>query len=217
MAKTGIQKLLAEQGNKAAASVAEILIKEPINITEIIKNLDSEKAKIKYGSSKVLFLLSEEKPELLYKYFDSFKNLLQGKNNIHKWTAIDILMNFSFVDSENKIDKKLFKTFCKLIENDSMITAGHIVANIWKLAVNNIFPADDIVKKLLYFKNSNVSSECNKILAGHIIDSFPKIYDMLSACKKKEVMAFTIRHLKNTRMGTRKKAILFLKSYSQKS
>lgn len=214
MGKTDIHKLIAEQGNKAASKVAAILFKHPDSIPEIIKNLDSEKAKIKYGSSKILLLISEKKPELLYKYFDSFINLLQGNNNIHKWTAIDILMNFSYVDSENKIDKKLYKTFCNLIEKDSMITAGHVVANIWKLGVNNIFPADDIVKKILHCNNSNISSECKNILAGHIIDSFPKIYDMLSAMRKKQVKAYAEKHLKNTRTGTKKKAKLFLKSFS---
>lgn len=214
MVMTDIHKLIAEQGNKAASKVAAILFKHPESIPEIINNLDAEKAKIKYGSSKALFLLSEKKPELLYKYFDTFLNLLHGENNIHKWTAIEILLNFSYVDSENKIDKKLYKTFCNLIEKDSMITAGHVVANIWKLAVNNIFPADDIVKKLLFYKNSNISSKCNNILAGHIIDSFPKMYDMLSVRQKKEVMAFAIKHLKNNRMGTQKKAIIFLKSFS---
>lgn len=214
MKKTDINKLLSEQGNKVAVKIAEVLIKNPKEIPEIMQNLYSENPKIKYGSSKALFLISEEKPNLLYKYFDTFTELMDGENSFLKWSAIAILMNFSFTDKERKIDSNFCKKILDLIENDSMITAGHVVSNIWKFAANGLFPTDDIITKILSYKNRNISAECNNILAGHIIDSFPKIYDMLSATNKKEVMTFALKHIKNKRTGTQKKAKMFLKSFS---
>ncbi len=46
--------------------IADRVIKKPELLPEIYKGLSADKASLKYGCDKVLRLISEKKPELLY-------------------------------------------------------------------------------------------------------------------------------------------------------
>ena len=53
----------------------------------ILSGVSSSKAAIRYGCAKVLMVLSEEYPEKLYPYMDSFIDLLDSKYRILTWNA----------------------------------------------------------------------------------------------------------------------------------
>ena len=74
-------------------------------------------------------MISATKPGTLYPYFDLFANLLDGENNILKWNAMDILANLAAIDVENKFDCIFSHRYYDLLEEGSLITAGHVVEN----------------------------------------------------------------------------------------
>jgi len=189
-------------------------MKDPSKITVVNELINSGKAKIKYGSAKTLLILSDRKPELLYPYFNVFVDLLSGKNNILKWTAVDIVSNISFADTDGKIDKKLLNNFFQMISGDSLITAGHVVGNLWKIAVTDKCSADKIAIEMLNYDRANISEECKSILAGHVLESFSKFFDLLSNDKKKDVLELARKQLSSLRVGTRRKANIFIKRFA---
>jgi hypothetical protein len=206
--------LLTDKGTKASAEIAHALIKTPSKVDLAIEGLNSGKAKIKYGLARALLMLSEQKPEILYPFFDKFVELLSGKNNILKWTAIDIICNLSFVDTGDKINNKILNDFFHLITGDSLITAGHVVGNLWKIVVNEKHPADKIAVEMLKYDQADISDECKCILSGHVLDSFSKFFDLLGNNKKKEVLIFADAQTSSTRGGTRRKANTFNKRFA---
>ncbi len=211
--KDKLTNLLTDKGTQAATEIARALIQDPSKTSMVIDGVTSGKAKIKYGSAKTLLIMSERNPELIYPYFHKFVDLLSGNNNILKWTAIDIICNFSFADKEEKIDRKLINGFTEMITGDSLITAGHVVGNLWKIAINDKHPADKLAVEMLKAENANISAECKSILAGHVLDSFSRFFDLLSNSKKKDVLEFAARHASSSRSGTRRKANLFIKRF----
>lgn len=67
-----------------------------------LKDLDSKNPKIKYACAKQAIEISKKNPGDLYKDFDFFVELLESENNIFKWTAIQVIGNFSKADEKNK-------------------------------------------------------------------------------------------------------------------
>ena len=55
-------------------------------LPEVLNGTSSSKAAIRYGCAKVLMDLSEECPEKLYPYMDSFIGLLNSQYRILTWS-----------------------------------------------------------------------------------------------------------------------------------
>ena len=67
------------------------VIKNPKLIEVLISAIDSEKGSIKFGCEKIVRLVSEKKPELVYSYFDFLVQLLDSENNFLKWDGVRLL------------------------------------------------------------------------------------------------------------------------------
>ena len=83
------------------------VIKNPKLIEVLIYAIDSEKGSIKFGCEKIVRLVSEKKPGLVYSYFDFLVQLLDSENNFLKWGAIITISNLASVDSKNQFEKIL--------------------------------------------------------------------------------------------------------------
>jgi len=181
-------------------------------IPAIIEGVSSSNPRIKYGCAKTLSKLSQEHPGELYKEIDTFIQLLESKNNIIKWNAMDILANLTTVDKKKKFDE-IFTRYFGLIDADTMITVGHVVDNSGKIANAKPHLTEKITNELLRLEKlktkPRVTQECKNILYGKAILAFDQYYDQIS--DKKEVISFVRRQLKNTRAGTKVKAEKFLK------
>jgi len=61
-------KLPQEMAQKEvdAEEIADKIIKKPELLSEIFQGLSADKARIKYGCAKVLRIISEKEPEVLY-------------------------------------------------------------------------------------------------------------------------------------------------------
>lgn len=194
---------------------AEDLIKFVKNdfnlITDLIQNIYSHNARIKFGCAKTLNKISEEHSEKLYDNIDFFIDLLGHKNSILKWNAMDVISNLTKIDKDKKFDK-IFKKYYNLINDDSMVTIGHVIDNSSKIALAKPYLSDKITKELLKIENitlkTHVTGECKNILYGKIIITFDQYFNKIE--DKKEVISFVKRQIKNTRPATKVKAEKFL-------
>ena len=208
-------KILDALGKKGieAEDLADKVSRNPDLLPEILDGVSSAEARLRFNSAKILRIISEKQPKILYSKIEFFVDLLDSENNILKWIAIDIIGNLASVDSENKIDR-IFRKFYDLLSDESMITAGHVIDNSGKIAVAKPYLQDRITEKLLKVEKIEYkTSECRNILLGKVISSFDKYIDQFE--NKKKMISLVRRQLKNSRKATRAKAEKFLNNQSK--
>jgi len=210
-----IEKISKKGSDKE--QIAKEVIRSPEYLPQLFEGLTHEKGSIKFGCEKVLRLISEQQPELIYPYFDIFVKMLDSDNNILKWGAIVTISNLASVDIHGKFEK-IFEKYYFPITEKTMITAANIIGNSWKIALAKPELAEKITQEILeaekakYENKGQVSPECNNVVYGHAIDSLEKFYDKIT--DKKPVVDFIKRQLHNTRKPVAKKAERFLKIYT---
>lgn len=195
--------------------ITDTVIQNPEVIKEIIKLVKTEKSGLKFSYEKILRLVSEKSPKLIYPYFDEIAEMLNSKNNFIKWGAIFTIANLTSSDSGSKFEK-VFKKYYSPVKGPVMITASNIIKASPKIVSSKPDLTEDIMHEILkiqkgkYINRGEVSLECKNIVCGQAIDSFALFYDKIK--NKKEINDFVKAQLKNTRPAVRKKAEKFLKN-----
>lgn len=201
------------QKEDPSEKVAEIVIKEPDLIPDLLEGITSENKRVKNRSIKILRTISSKKPELLYYHWGTFLSLMRSDDTILKWNALDIIANLTPVDSQSKFDK-IFDEYYDMIDDTTMITAAHIVDNSGKIALAKPEFRNKITELLLDVENDpRESTECTNILLGKTIVVLDQYYDYIE--DENKVIEFVKRRLKNRRPATRKKAEKFLKKWEK--
>jgi hypothetical protein len=185
---------LAEEATKS---------KESLNV--LLDGISSANPKVKFRSAKILRMISEKNPKLLYRSWDFFVKLLDNENNIIKWNAIDIIANLTRVDSHNKFDRLFKKFYGALLCEGSLITAGHVVGGSGIIVRARPELEHKITKELLNVEKLPLpTEECRNILVGHAIKAFDAYLNQIE--DKDEISSFVKRQLSNSRRATRAKA-----------
>lgn len=212
MEKIDILEKLGKKEIKAG-DIAKNVIKGPGLLPEIFNGISSENPRIKFKSAKILRVISEKNPEILYSKMGFFIDLLDSENRILKWVAIDVIGNLTSVDSKNKFDK-IFKKYYSFLSAESMITVGHVVDNSGKIAKARPHLTQRITSELLNIEKiptkPRLTQECKNILLGKAISAFGVYFDQIE--NKDTVISFVKRQLNNTRNATKVKAEKFLKT-----
>lgn len=193
-------------------------LRDPSIVLDLLEIINKEKGSIKFSASKILRLISESYPEVVYPHFDEIKKLLYSENSFIKWDGISIISNLVKVDQDLKFDL-IFDSYFDLISCHHMITAGNVVGSAWKIIKAKPEIEPEITRRILeipdiiYYNEGEPSPECNNILCGHAIDCFEKYFDE-SDCKE-EIIEFVKNQLNNPRKAVVKRAEKFLKKFNQ--
>ena len=191
--------------------IADRIIGNPALLPEVVDGLSAREARTKYGCSKVLRLLSERKPELLYPRFDFFVDLLDSKNSFLKWDAIHFLGNLAAVDSEDRFER-IFDSYFAPIPGPVLVTAANVIGNAARIALAKPALTERITGEILKVENASYQTdECRNVALGQAIDSFDKFLEQIES--RGPVIALVRRQLDNTRNSTRKKAEQFIKKH----
>jgi len=198
--------------NVSVGSIAKKIVENNKLLNEVLDNVDSDKAVIKYNSLKVLRFLSEKHPDMLYPEWDFFVRLLDNDNTFLRAIGLTIIANLTTIDTDQKFEKT-FNKYYSLLEDASMINAANVVARSGIIAKSKPQLQSKITKELLRINKTHHSSECKNIIKGKAIQTFDEYFD---ECKeKKEIIQFVRNELKNTRSATSKKAEKFLKKWDK--
>jgi len=174
-----------------------------------LRDLSSDKARVKYACAKQAIAVSQNFPEALYSDFDFFAKLLNSDNNTLKWTAIKVIGNLSTVDNEGEVDEILLSLIA-LLSDKTMITAANAIGGLSQIAKNKPEHGQEILNALLkvekakYYHKGRLSPECRNVALGHVIKSFDKFGEEIFA--REDVKAFLKRQTKNTRPKVRQLA-----------
>jgi hypothetical protein len=193
-------------------AIAARVVRRPERIDALFEGLGSPAARVKYGSAKVLRLVSEQAPDLLYPRFDFFLRLLEGGNTFLRWGATRILGNLAAVDRDGKLEKVLDWYFAP-VSGHEMIGAANAIGSAAKIALAKPHLADRIVKEILKVGRARYRTrECRNVAIGHAIRSFDEFFSHVKDTRP--VLQFVRRQLANPRQATRKKAQRFLKRWA---
>jgi hypothetical protein len=204
-------KLLQQISRKDSGkdAIAAKIVERPELLSEVFEGLNAEPANVKYGCDKILRLMSEKAPALLYPHFDFFADNLQNKNNFLKWGAIHILANLAAVDSEHKFER-IFDQYFAPIPGPVLVTAANVVKGAAKIALAKPALIAKIVDALLQVEKAKYqNAECRNIALGQVIKSVEQFFGQIQ--DKEPMLQLIKRQLKNSRPATKKAAENFLK------
>jgi len=206
-------KLLQEISKKGSnkEKIAEKIVKRAELLSEIFEGLNSDKAGIRYGCEKILRIISEKEPSVLYPKIGFFIDLLDSDNKFLKWGAISILANLATVDSKDKFEK-IFDKYFAPIPGPVMITAANVVKGAAKIALTKPELTEKITKELLKVEKAKYqTTECRNVVLGHTINSFDQFFDQIK--NKEPVIRLIKKQLNNARKATRGRAKKFVKKH----
>jgi len=186
-------------------------MRNPQLLPEVFDGFSAESARVKYGSLKVLRIISEKKPEVVYPEIHRFFQLLDSENTLLKWGAIIIIGNLAAVDSEGRIDH-ILPRYLEPISGSVMITANNVIGGAGKIALAKPRLADRIARALLPVETAHYqTAECRNVSLGCAIDALDGAFENLR--EPQPVIEFVKRQLRNSRNAVRKKAARFLERH----
>jgi hypothetical protein len=213
MAQTSILQQLRTKRIDVATG-ADRLVADSDSIPELVEALQTERSSAKYAYEKVLRLVSERRPELIYPHFNAVAALLDHENSFLKWGAIMTMANLTAVDTEGRFET-LFDRYYAPICGPTMVTASNIIGSSPRIVQAKPHLTQRVtteilkVEKAQYQHHGSPSPECRNVVLGQAIDAFDPFFDRID--DKAAVFAFVKRQLTNTRKQVVKKAERFLR------
>jgi hypothetical protein len=210
-------ELLSQISSKDSdkGTIAAEIIRNPELLCEIFEGLNHKKPDVKHGCDKLLRIISDTAPSILYPNFVFFHNQLANENNFLKWSAVYIIANLTSVDVDNKFEP-IFNEYFAPIPGPVMITAGNVINGAGKIALSKPYLTERITKEILKVeKGKYQTAECRNIVIGHAIKSFGKFFNQIE--DKDSVLEFIKKQTKSPRIVTKKKAEEFLKKHQYES
>jgi len=179
-----LQQIARKDSNKN--KIAEKVIKNSELLPELFAGLQASEAPIKYGSNKVLMIISEENPAVLYPKLDFFINQLNSENNFLKWGAIEIIANLCRIDLAHRFEN-VFDKYFSAVHGHEMITAANTIKASTKIAANKHNLTEKISEEILKVEGADYeTSECNNIVIDQAIKTLNELFPLLKS--KKPVM-----------------------------
>ncbi len=195
---------------KAAAKQA---LKEKDFLAELLENLWSKNETLRYNSHKILFHITEQKPQALYSKWNYLVKFLDSDNTYYKLSAVLLLANLTCADKDNKFEK-IFNKYYSLLEDKSFITAAYVCGSSGKIANAKPKLQTKITNRLLNIDKTHHIQERKDLIKTSIIEAFEQYYEQ--AKNKKRILEFIEEQLHCQSPKTRKKAKEFLKQKSPK-
>ncbi len=157
MAKTDVIEQLGQKGADVPAMV-ERVIERPEHIAKLVEALQSEKGTARYAYEKILRLVSERRPELVYPWFDVFAAMLDEDNSFLKWGAVMTVAHLTAVDSERKFEA-IFERYYAPIAGPVMITAANIIGSSPEIAMAKPHLTERIVREILKVRQGAIRTK----------------------------------------------------------
>ena len=189
--------------------VAKKVMKDGKLITELIENLKLKNETIRYNSHKILVLVTEQKPKLVYPYWDILENMLEAKNTYWRSSAAHLIANLTLVDSENKFEK-IFEEYYDML-NDSIIIAANLTGYSGKIAKAKPNLQEKITKKLLDIDKTKQKHK--DLMKYGAIQAFNEYFEDIN--DKKRIIEFVKETLNGDSPKTKKIAIEFLNKWDK--
>ena len=214
MTKAELWSRLARKGTNPEI-IADLAVQQRTLLPALLEGLDAAEAPVKFGCAKVLRLISDREPAMLYPHVDLFIGLFHAENAFLQWDAIRIVANLAAVDEWGRIEQ-ILSDYLEPIRGSVMITAANTIQGAATIALAKPALADTIARAILKVQWAKYQTdECRNVAIGDAIESLDRFFDRIE--RQQEVLEFVRRETNNTRNATRKKAVEFLKKHDRKA
>jgi len=203
---SGLEKKEINQDN-----YAENLIKNSDLIPEYLDGLLSKNETFRYNCFKMLFTVSEKKPDIIYPYWDFFIDHLDSKNNYHKMSAVSIIANLTAVDSHQKFEV-IFNAFYDNLKSEKTIVPIYVVKSSTRIIGSKPHLEEKITNLLLNIEQIHPGKQIELVKAA-VVESFSNIFERSS--KKDEIINFVRNQLESSSPKTKKAAKQFISKWCQ--
>lgn len=194
--------------NADIEKIANAAIKDKKLVSDLIENLKIKNETIRYNSHKILVIITEQKPELVYPYWEVLEQMLEGKSAYWRLSAVNLISNLTKADTKNKFDK-MFDKYYNLLD-DSIIIAANMTGYSWKIIKAKPHLEDRITNLLL---NIDKADQKHKgLLAFGAIETFDKIFQKSE--NKNKILEFVKKQLGCDSPKTRKIAKEFIQKWA---
>lgn len=190
---------------------AEKLIYNSDLISLYLDGLLSKNETYRYNCFKVLNLVSEKKPELLYPHWNFFVNHLNSVNNYHKMSAVIIIANITAVDKKQRFEN-IFDDFFGNLKSKKTIVTIYIVKSSSKIINYKPNLEKKITDLLINIENIHTGKQI-ELVKSAVIESFSEIFNKSS--KKDEIFSFVRNQFDSTSPKTKKAAKEFLNKWGE--
>lgn len=190
-------------------SFAEKVLQEPNLINEYLDGLLSKNEIYRYNCFKVLSIVSEKKPALLYPHWDFFINHLRSANHYHKMSAVLIIANLTSVDKDKKFEE-LFDEYYATLKSEKTITPIYTVKSSGKIVNYKPHLEKKITDILLNVESIHPGKQIELVKAA-VIESFSDFFE--NAEDKKIIIDFVKKQINSKSLKTRKTAKEFLNKW----
>lgn len=151
------------------------------------------------------------KPELFYKHWHIFRNLLHHENSYHRDIGLAVIANLSKCD-ENNLIIDVIDEYLEHAHNEKFMTARFCIKNSSKIMLNKPELMEKIIADFINLPDScNYPLKQKELLISDIIEAFDAVYDKYD--NKRELMSFVMDKTTSSSPKTRKKAKEFIHKY----
>jgi len=190
---------------------AEKIIANPDCINQYLDGLLSKNETYRYNCFKVLYVVSEEKPSLLYPHWDFFINHLRSENNYHKMSTVLIIANLTSVDTENKFET-IFDEFYENLKSKKTIVPIYVIKSSGKIVNFKPNLERKITDLLLNIENIHPGKQI-ELVKSAVIESFSEYYKNTE--EKNKIIDFVKKQLYSKSPKTRNVAKEFIKNLGE--
>jgi len=209
--RNGFIRRLERAGTKVEPLTREVE-RSPTLLKVAVTQIRPEAGCARFGASKLLRILSERRPELVYPHFDFLAGLLKNENSFLRWNAMLTLGNLAAVDRNKKLDA-IIAAYLAPIAGPVMIDAANTIRGAVAIARAKPYLADTIATHILQVENATYATpECRNVAIGHAITALNQIFPLLT--NKEHVQLFAARQADNARHATGSKAQRFCKRWT---
>ena len=164
-----------------------------------------------YNCFKVLNIVSEEKPDLLYPHWSFFENHLRSNNEYHKMSAAIFLANLTAVDKDKKFEK-LFDEYYSTLKTEKTVTPIYTIKYTGRIVKYKPLLEKKITNMLLNIEKIHPGKQI-ELMKSAVIESISEFFEKSE--NKDVIIDFVKKQLNSESPKTRKTAKQFLEKFGE--
>lgn len=182
-------------------------------IAELVEGLTAKSEDYRYNCSKVLHVIGEQQPQILYPYWDEFVSLMDSANSYHRMAAVYHISNLVAADKANRFEN-IFGKYFRLLDDPSVIVSTYVAQAAGRIALAKPTLQKGITDILLAVDKTHHPPGRKELIKSGIIESFDKY--MKDYPDKSAIFVFVKKQTESESPKTRNLARSFIKKWDRR-
>jgi hypothetical protein len=188
-----------------APAIADAAFRE-----RLLEGLTAKDENYRYNCSRVLHRLVDQRPELVYPYWDQLAALLDSPNSFQRASALWAIAGLAVADQEGKFERILTR-YLALFDDESVMVARYFTQSITRITQAKPALKEQIIAHLLQVDNTHHTQGRKDLIKADLIVVFDELFDQLQ--EKDRILGLVEAQLESSSPKARKAAKDFLKKH----